>query len=100
MISRKAKPFLKDHLTWYFQTRLSRAWNLLSRKRLLMHRDYRLYLDDILDAIDRIRDYVEGMDDDAFISDRKTQDAVIRNLEVIGEGLMVENASSVSIFEI
>ena len=50
-----------------------------------MHRDYRLYLDDILDAIDRIREYVEGMDNDAFISDRKTQDAVIRNLEVIGE---------------
>jgi uncharacterized protein with HEPN domain len=50
-----------------------------------MHRDYRLYLDDILDAIDRISEYVEGMDDDAFISDKKTQDAVIRNLEVIGE---------------
>ena len=50
-----------------------------------MHRDYRLYLDDILDAIDRISEYVEGMDDDAFISDRKTQDAVIRNLEIIGE---------------
>ena len=50
-----------------------------------MHRDYRVYLDDILDAIDRIGEYVEGMDDDAFISDRKTQDAVIRNLEIIGE---------------
>ena len=50
-----------------------------------MHRDYRLYLDDILDSIDRIREYIQGMDDDAFGSDRKTQDAVIRNLEVIGE---------------
>ncbi len=50
-----------------------------------MHRDYRLYLDDILEAIDRIHEYVQGMDEDAFGSDRKTQDAVIRNLEVIGE---------------
>jgi len=50
-----------------------------------MHRDYRLYLDDILEAIDRIREYVQGMDAEAFSSDRKTQDAVIRNLEVIGE---------------
>ena len=50
-----------------------------------MHRDYRLYLDDILEAIDRIREYVQGMDDEGFFSDRKTQDAVVRNLEVIGE---------------
>ena len=50
-----------------------------------MHRDYRLYLDDILEAIDRISEYVQGMDIDAFGLDRKTQDAVIRNLEVIGE---------------
>ena len=50
-----------------------------------MHRDYRLYLDDILEAIDRICEYVQGMDEDAFGSDKKTQDAVIRNLEVIGE---------------
>jgi uncharacterized protein with HEPN domain len=47
-------------------------------------RDERLYLADILEAIDRINLYVaEGRD--AFLSDRKTQDAVVRNLEVIGE---------------
>ena len=50
-----------------------------------MPRDHRLYLDDILDAIDRIEDYVQGMDENDFGSDRKTQDAVIRNLEIIGE---------------
>ena len=50
-----------------------------------MSRDYRLYLDDILEAINRIGEYVQGMDEEAFGSDRKTQDAVIRNLEVIGE---------------
>lgn len=43
------------------------------------------YLQHILEAIDNIRDYTAGMDLDAFMADRKTRDAVIRNLEVIGE---------------
>ncbi len=50
-----------------------------------MPRDYRLYLDDILEAIERIREYTTGMDYEALTRDRKTQDAVVRNLEVIGE---------------
>lgn len=50
-----------------------------------MPRDFRLYLDDILEAIGRIRLYVEGQDEAAFRADNKTQDAVIRNLEIIGE---------------
>ena len=43
------------------------------------------YLRHILEAIDNIRDYTAGMDLTAFMVDRKTRDAVIRNLEVIGE---------------
>jgi uncharacterized protein with HEPN domain len=50
-----------------------------------MPRDFRLYLDDILDAIQRIETYTEGLDFEAFKSDLKTQDAVVRNLEIIGE---------------
>jgi len=50
-----------------------------------MHRDFRLYLDDILSAINRVREYVHGLDRESFISDSKTVDAVIRNLEIIGE---------------
>ncbi|RZB33349.1 MAG: hypothetical protein SRB2_04117 [Desulfobacteraceae bacterium Eth-SRB2] len=50
-----------------------------------MHRDPRLYLDDILEAIHKIRDYTAGMDYTAFSKDTKTQDAVIRNPEIIGE---------------
>ena len=50
-----------------------------------MPRDHRLYLDDILEAIARIRLYVEGMDYELFVKDIKTRDAVVRNLEVIGE---------------
>ena len=52
-----------------------------------MHRDFRLYLDDILEAIHQIQTYVEGLDEESFGSDRKTQDAVIRNLEIIGEAV-------------
>lgn len=50
-----------------------------------MHTDYRLYLDDILDAIRQIIFYVENQDEDAFATYRKTRDAVIRNMEIIGE---------------
>lgn len=50
-----------------------------------MHRDPRLYLDDILEAITQIREYTSTLDYDSFSQDRKTQDAVARNLEIIGE---------------
>jgi len=50
-----------------------------------MPRDYKQQLDDILQAIAFIREYVKDRDYKAFEADRKTQDAVIRNLEVIGE---------------
>lgn len=50
-----------------------------------MPRDYKQQLDDILQAITFIREYVRGMDYKTFKEDSKTQHAVIRNLEVIGE---------------
>ncbi|MBI4800822.1 MAG: DUF86 domain-containing protein [Desulfarculus sp.] len=50
-----------------------------------MPRDPGLYLDDILEATGHIRDYTTGMDYSAFAKDKKTQDAVVRNLEIIGE---------------
>ncbi len=43
------------------------------------------YLQHIRDAILRIGRYVEGLDEPRFLTDDKTQDAVIRNLEIIGE---------------
>jgi uncharacterized protein with HEPN domain len=39
----------------------------------------------MLDAIENIRDYTSGFDFTAFQKDQKTQDAVARNLEIIGE---------------
>ena len=40
---------------------------------------------DILEAITRISGYTANMNYEAFLTDTKTQDAVIRNLEIIGE---------------
>lgn len=44
-----------------------------------------LLLDDICEAIDRIEQYISGMSFDIFSKDRKSVDAVVRNLEIIGE---------------
>ncbi|MBN2594470.1 MAG: DUF86 domain-containing protein [Sedimentisphaerales bacterium] len=54
-----------------------------------MPRDYKQQLDDILQAIAFIREYIQDTDYEAFNADRKTQHAVIRNLEVIGEAARV-----------
>ena len=43
------------------------------------------YLSHILEAVERIATYTEDMDEAAFLNDRMVQDAVLRNLEVIGE---------------
>lgn len=48
-------------------------------------RDYRLYLKDILAAIESIEAFVEGMDLHRFEADDKTASAVIRKFEIIGE---------------
>lgn len=50
-------------------------------------RDYRLYLKDILVAIESIEQFVAGMDLKAFQADDKTASAVIRKFEIIGEAV-------------
>jgi uncharacterized protein with HEPN domain len=50
-----------------------------------MPRDFRVYLEDILEAIGRIRTYTEKYSFETFLQDIMVQDAVIRNLGVIGE---------------
>jgi uncharacterized protein with HEPN domain len=39
----------------------------------------------MLESLGRIARYTAGMQEETFLSDRKTIDAVIRNLEIIGE---------------
>ncbi len=48
-------------------------------------RDITLYLRDILDAIDAIERFVEGMNLEEFERDDKTSSAVMRKFEIIGE---------------
>ena len=53
----------------------------------MSRRSDRLRLEGIYRAIERIEQYVAGLDFRGFLEDTKTQDAVIRNLEVIGEAV-------------
>jgi uncharacterized protein with HEPN domain len=52
-----------------------------------MPRDYKVFLEDILEAIAKIRRYTGGLSLQTFTADAKTLDAVIRNLEIIGEAV-------------
>jgi uncharacterized protein with HEPN domain len=52
-----------------------------------MSRDYLLYLDDIELALDRIDRYTQGLSFDAFSADDMRVDAVVRNLETLGEAV-------------
>jgi len=56
------------------------------------HRDEKHYLNDILESITAIEIYLENMNYEEFIRDRKTCSATIRELEIIGE--VVGNISS------
>ncbi|MEK7189689.1 MAG: DUF86 domain-containing protein [Patescibacteria group bacterium] len=44
-----------------------------------------LYFQDIVDSIKKIKQYTKKMSFDNFTEDNKTVDAVVRNLEIIGE---------------
>jgi len=43
------------------------------------------FISDIKEATERIYQYTSGMNYEMFLQDTKTQDAVIRNIEIIGE---------------
>ena len=48
-------------------------------------RSWRMRVEDILASIEKIKAYTQGMTYEKFSADGKTVDAVIRNLEIIGE---------------
>ena len=48
-------------------------------------RNWQFRIDDILEAIDKIERYINRVDYSSWLNDEKTIDAVIRNLEIIGE---------------
>jgi uncharacterized protein with HEPN domain len=48
-------------------------------------REWRLYLDDIERACAKVRRFTAGLERDPFFADERTCDAVLHNLEIIGE---------------
>ena len=52
-----------------------------------MKRTYIDYIEDILTSIQEIEEFVKGMSFDDFVKDKKTVNAVIRSLEVMGEAV-------------
>lgn len=48
-------------------------------------KDYGDYLNDIFNSICEIEEFVKGMTFNEFVIDRKTRNAVIRSIEVMGE---------------
>lgn len=50
-----------------------------------MSRDSKFYLEDILNCCEKILHYTDGISFEKFCDDERTYDAVLRNLEIIGE---------------
>ncbi|MFP4091316.1 MAG: DUF86 domain-containing protein [Cyclobacteriaceae bacterium] len=50
-----------------------------------MSKDPKIYLTHIKECITKIRRYTSGMDENEFLKNPLVQDAVMRNLEIIGE---------------
>jgi uncharacterized protein with HEPN domain len=48
-------------------------------------RDWKILFADILESIGKIEQYTQGITFDEFIRDSMTIDAVVRNIEIIGE---------------
>ena len=44
-----------------------------------------LYIEHIISSINKIQEYIIGLDLETFLADNKTQDAVVRQFEIIGE---------------
>ena len=52
-----------------------------------MSRDWRLFIEDIVACCRAVRRYTAGLDFEAFVKDHRTFDAVLRNIELIGEAV-------------
>jgi uncharacterized protein with HEPN domain len=59
----------------------------LERQCKLRFRDWRFRVRDILGALAAIADYTDGMTYSGFVADRRTRDAVIHNLMLVGESV-------------
>ena len=52
-----------------------------------MKRDESVYLQHVLDAIEKVETYLQGVDEATFLEQSMIQDAVIRQIQIIGEAV-------------
>ena len=51
------------------------------------YRSYKLFLKDIIETIEKIKIYTNGLSYEEFVQNQMVVDAVIRNFEIIGEAV-------------
>ena len=51
----------------------------------MVEREYRDFIIDMIEAADMVASFIQGMNKEQFLADKKTQFAVVRALEIIGE---------------
>ncbi len=52
-----------------------------------MKRDIKVYVEDILESIEKIEEYTKPISEEDFYKNIQIQDAVLRRLEIIGEAV-------------
>ena len=52
-----------------------------------MSKDVKLFIEHILDSINKIEMFVNGVTEKNFLDDLKLQDALVRRIEIIGEAV-------------
>ena len=50
-----------------------------------MSREVSMYIDDMIEAVENVIEFSNGLNRDEFFRDKKSRDATLRNLEVLGE---------------
>lgn len=59
-------------------------------------KDEKVYIQHILDSIDKIEGYTQGVGKEKFLKQSLIQDAIIRNIEIIGEAVkLISNETKV-----
>jgi len=48
-------------------------------------REWRFYLDDMINFAEKVLAYTDGLDQTRFVANEQAYDATLRNLELIGE---------------
>jgi uncharacterized protein with HEPN domain len=51
----------------------------------MKRKNHKLFVEDMLEAIEKIERYIRGLTHETFVKNDMAVDAVIRNLEIIGE---------------